>query len=151
MKQVMMGLSMAIFTVGAAHAQDAPRKTMEDRADARTQQMVKELGLSEEQAAKVKEINARFGAKFDAMQEQNRKEMEARNEKRDALRQEQANELKGVLTPEQFAKWEAKQEEMKARRLEHREGMRKEGEPGKGLQMKQERMNKAKPAPAPVK
>lgn len=127
MKKMMMGMALAMFVAGAANAQDAPRKTMQDRTEMRTETMVKELGLSEEQAAKVKDLNERYGAKKEAMREQSKSEMAVKNEKHEALEKEFAAELKGVLTPEQFEKWEARQKEMTEKRMERRDQMKKEG------------------------
>lgn len=121
MKNLMMGMALAVFVAGAANAQDAPRKTMDERAMMTTERMVKELGLDEKQAEKVKSINARYAEKMEAMQAGRQDEVRGRNEKRDALRKEHMEELKEVLTEEQFKKLEERQEEMREKRMENRE------------------------------
>lgn len=137
MKQIMMGLALAMFVAGAANAQDAQQKTKADRAEMRTERMVKELGLDADQAKKVQEINDRYGAKMETMRDQRRAEMEAKHDKQDALKKDYQEEMKAVLTPEQFAKWEAHQAELKAKQMERRkEQMQQRRGERDGMQMR---------------
>lgn len=88
-----------------AHAQDNDdndKRTPEERAKHRTEEMTKDLGLSADQSAKVADINLRF-AKASAEAKQLTDE-KARKERKRALKATRDNEYKGVLTAEQFTK-----------------------------------------------
>lgn len=125
MKKMLLSLAMATMAVGAANAQDAVKKAPDqDRAEMRTEHMVKELGLNEDQTAKVKEINARYGEKMQAMRQAQKAELTEKRDKRAELEEARMTELKGVLTPDQYAKLEARQKEMRDKRMEHRQEMR---------------------------
>ncbi len=120
MNKLMMGLAVAMLAAGTANAQDKPHKTMEDRAEMRTEQMVKELGLNESQAEKVKAINAKYA---DKVKEHRQEHKDAANERRDErmkLEDARKEELRAVLTAEQFQKLEAREKEMKKNYMEHR-------------------------------
>lgn len=89
-------------------AQDADagkdKKTPEERAAKRTEQMTKDLGLSSEQVAKVNTINLNF-ARYSSDVEAAGKgaDVEGRTK---ALKAKRDAELKAVLTPEQYTKYE---------------------------------------------
>jgi len=88
------------------------KKTPQERAGNQTERLFKELSLTPEQAAKVKEI---LSSKVTEMDSLRAKKM-AGAEKKDVLTdrkvaKEKTNaELKAVLTPEQYAKLKAMQE-----------------------------------------
>jgi len=125
MKKMLLSLAMATMAVGAANAQDAVKQASpQDRAEMRTEHMVKELGLNEDQTAKVKEINARYGEKMQAMRQAQKAELTEKRDTRAELEEARMAELKGVLTPDQYAKLEARQKEMRDKRMEHRQEMR---------------------------
>jgi Spy/CpxP family protein refolding chaperone len=81
------------------------KKSPEERADHITSRMTEQLGLSAEQQVKVKAAILERESKRDA----DIKERKAQMEKMD-------QELKTVLTPEQYEKYKKKREEMKERR-----------------------------------
>ena len=122
MKKLMMIAVLAGMTV-AAQAQDKVKKSPEERAKARTEHMTKELGLSPEQASKLEAINLKYADKgAELRKEREAERAEARREGKE-LRDAHEAEMKAVLTPDQFAKWMAKREEMKEKRMEHRKDM----------------------------
>jgi hypothetical protein len=130
MKKLMMIVAFAALTAGA-QAQDKARMTPEQRAQMQTGRMTTELKLNTEQAAKVETINLKFAEQAEALRAEREAAREAMHKegKGQAMRDAHEAELKGVLTEEQFAKWKAKREEMKAkqvkRRTEMRDGRRK--------------------------
>ncbi|MEY3369192.1 MAG: hypothetical protein RI973_2347 [Bacteroidota bacterium] len=82
------------------------------RAEMQTTRMKEELGLSDKQAEKVKAINTKYANKMKELRETNRDgDRTAMREAMTSLRQEQSEELKSVLTAEQFEKWQQLQSE----------------------------------------
>ncbi len=120
MNKLMMGLAVAMLAAGSANAQDKPHKTMEDRAEMRTEQMVKELGLDEAQAEKVKAINAKYADKVKEHRQDHKEAADERREERMKLENARKEELRAVLTADQFQKLEAREKEMKKNYMEHR-------------------------------
>lgn len=72
----------------------AERPTVEQMAQRQTERMTKELGLNEQQAKEVYDINL---AQV--------KQMQAQREQMRAARNAQAEKMKSILTTEQFVKW----------------------------------------------
>jgi Spy/CpxP family protein refolding chaperone len=111
----------------AAKSTNAKRQLgPEDRAVRVLRMMTSQVGLSDAQTAEVKQIlltreNVRASARNEdgSLNPAKKDEVKAANQK--------ANEqLKEILTPEQWQKWEAYKQELKKRREE------KKAEPGKG-------------------
>lgn len=99
----------------------------EQRAEQETATMKEQLSLSEKQAAKVKTINLKYANKMKEAREANSdQDWAAIRETMGNIRQEQAEELKTVLTKEQSEKWAAYQEEQRSQRKQ------KGGKEGKG-------------------
>ncbi len=137
----MFGTAVAALSFLSVNAQDPPKRSAGDRAEMRTEHMVKELGLNDDQAAKVKAINEKYAAKVDEMRKERKEEAGAKKGQWQEVEKARMAELKSVLTPDQYQKLEARQEEMKKERMERREehkGMEHHDMQGKG----------AKPAPA---
>lgn len=120
----MIGMAVALFTMGAAHAQDKQQRPTAERAKMQTERMTKELGLNADQATKVEAINAKYAEKADAMRADRKAQMAETKGKGAELNEERMADLKGVLTPEQYAKWEKNREAMQERRMEKRKEMR---------------------------
>lgn len=114
-------------------------KTAEERATNMTERMTKQLGLSDDQKSKIYEINLGIAQKNDGIRsntaltkEDRRKQMQENHASRKAM-------YKEVLTPDQYAKYEAWEQEkkakMEAKRKEHQSektGGKKGGKAGKG-------------------
>lgn len=126
MKKLMMITAMVTLAFGA-FAQRGSGKELkpEERAQKSAEKMKTELGLSEEQYQKVLSLNEVRAEKM----KQRREEMAARREEMKAERNAYQNELKGILTAEQYAsleaKREARREHFKRQRLEKRHEERK--------------------------
>lgn len=109
MKNLLMNLALfgALLFPPALMAQDTetgdPKKTPEQRAADRTEKMATELDLSSDQKARVQEINLRYAqAAADAKAQSTSKD--AMRKRGKELKEKRDEELKGVLTPDQFAK-----------------------------------------------
>lgn len=122
----MIGMAVAFFTMGAANAQDKVQQPPAERAKQQTERMTKELGLNVDQAAKVEAINAKYAEKAEAMRADRKEKMAETKGKGSELNDARMAELKGVLTTEQYAKWEKNMEAMKEKRQEKRQEMRQE-------------------------
>ncbi|HRF79144.1 MAG TPA: hypothetical protein PL070_03575 [Flavobacteriales bacterium] len=127
MKKLMIIAVLAGLTV-ATQAQDKARKSPEERAKMRTEHMAKELELTPEQKAKVEAINLKYAGKATELRKEREAERtEARKEGK-AMHDAHDAEMKTVLTPDQYTRWqakkEAKKEAMKQRHMEHRKEMR---------------------------
>ena len=119
-------MALALFTVGAAQAQDKTQRTSADRAKQQTERMTKELSLNEDQISKVEAINVKYADKADAMRADRKERMAETKGKGAELNDARMAEMKAVLTPEQYAKWEKNREAMQEQRMEKRQEMRKE-------------------------
>lgn len=117
------------------------KKSAEERAQKQTEWMKTDLGLTEAQAKQVNEINLKYAEEAEAKRAAHKAEQvknkEARKAERDAQKAKKEAELKKVLTPEQYTKFEekraermkkheARMEERKARKAE-RKAMRNGG------------------------
>lgn len=89
--------------------------TPEERAK-RTTDMIKEAtGIDAATATKVEAIALKYAKEMTALREKT-PDREARREPQKALNDKQDAELKAVMTAGQYAKWMAKQEEMRKAR-----------------------------------
>lgn len=111
-KQILCVAMMAfMFTAAFAQKTKSP-KSPNDRAKAMTGWMKTNLKLNDEQAAKVLSINQKYASMNQELQGGSQSKMEkmktfkANEKAKDA-------ELKGVLTPDQYAQYQAKKEAMK--------------------------------------
>jgi len=98
--------------------------TPEERAEKQTEVMTERLGLDEEQAATIKDLNLTFAEKVKEVRD-NSESRETTREAMTTVHKEHAAAIKEVLTGEQFQKWENAQ---KRRGPEKGKGKRK----GKG-------------------
>lgn len=126
MRKLLIGVALLVFGMGVAKAQDGQRKTAQERAETRTQHMMKELTLNPEQTGKVKAINMRYAEKHEAMRAERQAKAEANRSKNAELRSAEMEEFKAVLTPEQYDKLVANQAAMKEKHKEMRQEKRME-------------------------
>ena len=125
-------LSVALFAVGTfAMAQQTqkmqkmdPAKMEQKRAD-HMKQMQTDLNLSEAQVAKLKVLQDQRMAERRQNAPQMQVERKAKMDQMKAKRDQHQAEMKNILTPEQYQKWEA---------------MRKEKMQEKGMMMKGNKM-----------
>jgi hypothetical protein len=124
--EAVLPVAAAIFFLfltlpSGVHAQggmDALAKsTPQERATLQTMFMKSKLGLSEDQASKVSALNLKYAEKAEPIIKGDsgvfakRREMNEVQDEKDA-------ELKGILTPDQFAKYEASRDELRDKMLE---------------------------------
>jgi len=101
MKIRFMVLVLALFVAVTAFAQPQ-RMTPQERVD----KMAKELGLTDEQKAKVLDVFTQQQKDMPKPPAEGTFDREAMREQRMKMRQEQNAKLKAILTEEQYAKFE---------------------------------------------
>jgi Spy/CpxP family protein refolding chaperone len=100
----LMAVVAASLLIGnPLQAQDAEKKGPGPRGE----QMVKELGLTPEQATKVRAAMDEQRKKGQEIRENTSLSDEQKREKGQALRQDMQKKMKEILTAEQYAKWES--------------------------------------------
>lgn len=116
-------LVLAIALLGGATmsmAQDRPRKGERPDPEKRMEQMIKDLGLDEKQAAEFKAVMDEMRpAKAEMKQkkdEAKKEEMKKQREEMEAKRKEMDAKIKTILTEEQYKKYQ----EMQKRRGPHK-------------------------------
>lgn len=80
-------------------------QTPEERANWQTTNMTQQLGLSDAQVAKVKDINLKYAAKMKEARDNANGDRNAMRTTMGAMRTEQDKELQTVMTTEQWQKW----------------------------------------------
>ncbi|MCU4163686.1 Spy/CpxP family protein refolding chaperone [Carboxylicivirga caseinilyticus] len=114
MKKLILGAFLTIFIASASQAQNRP--SPEERVKQQTEQMAKDLNLTEKQKEQVTELNKKFGEKMKKMRDENQGNREKMREAMGELRTERNTELKKILTDEQYKKYlELEEKRMKER------------------------------------
>ncbi|TDK44329.1 Spy/CpxP family protein refolding chaperone [Algoriphagus formosus] len=129
MKKLLVSIAMIFLVSLGAFAQQQRRGERPDpeaRAKMMTERMAEELGLNEEQKAKILEINLANAQKRKAAMESQRADREALKEEM----KKQDEQIKEILTEEQRKKWEELKETRRSRgprggQIEDREEFRK--------------------------
>ena len=112
MKAIFLSLALTIGLGAFAQEGDHTQKTAAEKAERRTEQMVKDLGLDAAQQEKVAAINLTYA---NSIKNVNTMPDNAAREKRgDVVKANRDNSLKGVLTPEQYSKMLSLRAEKKA-------------------------------------
>lgn len=127
-------LSVLVFaSFSTLQAQRGPGRdaTPETRATKQTERMKQDLGLTDEQAEKIKEINLKYAQKAEESRKAQATEREKKRAERDAVQAEHQKEIESVLTKEQREKWTQIRKERKEGRNGAPRGKFKNGKRGK--------------------
>jgi periplasmic protein CpxP/Spy len=153
MKKLIAVLSLGMLVAGSAYAQttttqkdqkarseqraakgDRAQKSPEDMAKMRTEKLAQKLDMNASQKNQLQALNMRHAEEMKAMRESYKttgektaEDKAKMKEAKQASHDKRQAELKGILTPQQFAKYEAEKSEMKARHGEHKEGYKGKG------------------------
>lgn len=126
----MMGFAMAQQTTPDKQQKMQERQTkMEQKHQERMAEMQKDLNLSPDQ---VQKINAMHQARQNERAQMMQQRQEMRKQKMaemDKRRQEMDNQMRQILTPDQYTKWQAKKQ---AKKQENKEKWGKEKFDGQG-------------------
>jgi Spy/CpxP family protein refolding chaperone len=111
----------ALLVIGlSAFAQESKEKpsrsemeklTPEQRAEKHLKKLTSDLNLNEKQQEEVKKIIAEQSVKRESLKTERKERQTQMKEERTALHEK----MKTILTPEQFEKWSANNEKMKAK------------------------------------
>lgn len=113
MRKLMMAAVALMFVCSASFGQQRERPSSEDIAKRQTEQMTKSLSLTDDQKSKVEAINLKYAKKQDNAFKSNKEEKQARREEMKKNHEAKDAELKGVLSSEQYVKYQEKQQERK--------------------------------------
>lgn len=117
MKKIIVML-LAIAPMFVFAQQNAPaKKTTEERVQKHTDKMAADLGLNEDQKAKVASINKKYATEAEEVKAEQKAEKTERRAEAQKRADARDQELKAVLTPEQYAK----HQELKAAKQEKRQ------------------------------
>lgn len=114
-KIIVMLLALAPILVMAQNT--VPKKTTEERVQKHTDKMAADLGLNEDQKTKVADINKKYGAEAEELRADRKAEKDVRRAEAQKRAEARDQELKAVLTDEQYTK----HLEMKAAQKEKRQ------------------------------
>lgn len=142
MKKMLFLLTVAALSFASAQAQsadntpyqnrpgmrDGQQRTPEQRADLQTQRLSTQLGLTAEQQPKVREIILAQAKRMETLREQRGSaDRQAMMQQMQDARTSTEAQLKGVLTPEQYTKYEQLREDRMERAGEMRQERGKAG------------------------
>ena len=131
MKKILLSAVFAVFGTFAMAQQDGkmmqkdPAQMEQKRAE-HLKKMQADLGLSDAQVVQVKALQDKRMAERKAQAPQIQAERKAKMEQWKAKKAQHEAEMKQILTPDQFQKWQAKKQE----------NMQKRGKMMKDMQMK---------------
>ena len=109
----MLTLSLLVISSGAFAQDQAQRMTPEQRAQNQLTWMQQNLSLSADQGSKVNTILISYAQQADKLRSQ--PTGPDRKSQMQQMRQNEENDLKAALTPDQFQKLSQHQQEMKAK------------------------------------
>ncbi len=135
----LIGCALFVLISIASFAQDADNKSRKVRGEGREEQIEKwktELNLSEEQVAKIQAANKKRKEQMNKLREERKSERKENIEKVKNITDEFDREMKAILTPEQYTKFdeirEDKREQVKEKMKERRKDKkRRRGEDGR--------------------
>ena len=120
---------------GKENGERKEAKTPEERAEKQTQHMTKNLGLTPDQATRIKELNLHRAQQMQAIKAKYAEQKKGRGTEMKDIMTNWESQLKSVLSAEQYTKFQAMQEERKAKMKERKEHHGDHGKhAGKGQQ-----------------
>ncbi|MHB1921991.1 MAG: hypothetical protein ACYCOO_07115 [Chitinophagaceae bacterium] len=134
MKKYLAILSILMFAATSIFAQgQRMRGTPEQRADRMTSMMSRQIkGLSADQLAKIKDLNLNMAQKMDSIQAISGMDRKTRFDNFRSMGSQRDEQLKTILTSDQYQVWKAKMEEMRKRREQMMNGDGDNGRPEGG-------------------
>lgn len=138
MKKIIFVLALAVLGTAAAPAnavifpviQQGPMGTPQERAEALTKRMNEVLTLTADQSTKIQEINTKRFTEQQTMREKMQAggDREAMRTQMQAMMQKYDTEYKGVLTADQYTKYEANRDQFRGGRGGQGGGTRTQGQ-----------------------
>jgi len=129
MRKLKLGLSVLAILIGTVTVSAQEQKmTKEEKSEKRMGKMVEALGLNEEQAAKIKAVNADVSEVGEKLREEMKAlkiKMKALKEKKKQLVEKRTESMKSILTDKQLIKYYEMKEKRKQKRMNKKEGHHK--------------------------
>lgn len=107
----------AILTPEQKEKAEKFKNNVQEGKGQKAEQMKKELNLTDEQAAKIKDINATYATKIKAIRDNSSLSKEEKKQQLSALMKERKNAVDKVLTQEQIKKRDELLKERKSKRM----------------------------------
>ena len=115
MKKIFLTLALGVATITFAQQMDRPAKMDPEQRKAEMQKkqqehldkMSKDLNLSQDQVKKIKDLQDKQMADMQKNMQQREVERKAKMEEMKKKQDAHAAEMKKILTPEQYQKWDA--------------------------------------------
>jgi uncharacterized protein YdbL (DUF1318 family) len=124
MKKFIISALAIVFSVASAMAQDVQKaktqKTPDEKSVRFTERMTRELSLDAAQQERVKAINLERFKNIEETKVQSGLDAPARRQKMKEIEDNYFSTLKGVLSADQFTKFQAMKAEMKEKAFERR-------------------------------
>lgn len=118
MKHILV--AVCLLSAGAANAQERTQRSPEEMAKARTERLTTVLELTPEQQAKVNAMHMQHAKEAEARRKERQAKREEAKANMQVKRQQHEQEMKTILSEEQYAKWQAMRAEGKGRKSTHR-------------------------------
>jgi hypothetical protein len=108
---------LTIVSTTAARAQMDSMKTASDRAASMTEKMKTQLSLTDAQYPQVQALNMKYAQKMDSLRS-SAGERSTKFPAMKSIQQSKDDELKGILTSDQFTKYQAMEQEMRQKMMQ---------------------------------
>ncbi|MDA3929902.1 MAG: hypothetical protein PF541_13200 [Prolixibacteraceae bacterium] len=122
---LVLGIVISMLSVAQGPGGQRPNFDPDEMVKRQTDEMVENLGLSDEQAIQVKALNEKYGKKMGEAFQNAGEDRSSMRETMQTIRKEKDAELMDVLTEEQFTKYQdiekKRREDMRQRRQENRD------------------------------
>ena len=105
MKKIFVITVLVVASVAIATAQQRQMPSVEERAKTQTEFMEKQVGLKDDQKAKIKAIDLEFAKQMDEQIQKNRGDRDAMRTKMREIDTARDAKYKEILTDEQFKKY----------------------------------------------
>ena len=127
MKNIVKSIALIAILCSSllASAQQIQQRSPQERSQNQTNWMQKNLGISEDQNKKAFDIIFKYAQQMDELR--NAPKGKERRSEMQAISTNRENELKTVLTADQFQKYQAHEQEMKEKMRERRGEMQNRG------------------------
>jgi hypothetical protein len=109
-----------LLTSPICHGQQMQKKTPEERAQSQVQWMQRNLAITDDQNKKAHDIVLHYARQADIVMDA---QPTQRKQAMEQIQKDKDNELKGILTGDQYQKYEAHVREMQEKMKERRGGM----------------------------
>jgi len=120
MKKIIVALLLMLGITGYSYSQQ-PHKTPEERAQATSTKLGKDLSLTQDQITKVYDVALTRNRAVEEARTNNASNKEVMHSQVKVANESYDAQMKTILTPEQYTQWKQMEEEQRAKAKEHRQ------------------------------